>query len=67
MGSLLEERSKATGVRLRNTQAPTVRPLAPRTDALGSISGTRGHVHVTVTKLSVSTHFLVNPLGRISG
>jgi hypothetical protein len=67
MGSLLEERSKATGVRLRNTQAPTVRPLAPRTDALGSISGTRGHVHVTVTKLLVSTHFLVNPLGRISG
>jgi hypothetical protein len=33
-----------------------VRPPAPRTKTLGSVSGTRGHVRVMATKLSTSTY-----------
>jgi hypothetical protein len=74
MGSLPEERSKVIGVSSRTIQDQTVRPppgmiWPPISVCQRScpVLGTRGRVRVMVAKLSASTHFLVTPLGRISG
>jgi hypothetical protein len=50
-----------------NRQHRPVWPPVPGVEALGPLSCTHRHVHVVATKLSMSTHFLVTLLRRISG
>jgi hypothetical protein len=45
----------------------SVRLLAPDTEALGPVSGTRGCIRVTAVKLQRQHTFWLTPLGRISG